>query len=190
ESRVCWFRLQLPVRFLGEFLASLSRRLAGLLSRYLPTDTRPQARAKLGITEISNFGDTCKQKFAATKNFLNFFFQRPTTRAQPRVVNGSMRCAARMNCAMTARPQRTNTTSSTRAPKPPRSNKVARAHEPANAAPNTSAPIRIAALITVMTLSQTIHRFSAMGASVTGSQCPRIWPPDQVHSASRTLDQF
>ncbi|MGC1843790.1 MAG: hypothetical protein WA730_15565, partial [Pseudolabrys sp.] len=48
-------------------LALLSRRLAGLLSGYLPTDTRPQARAKLGITEISNFGDTCKRKFVATK---------------------------------------------------------------------------------------------------------------------------
>ena len=44
---MCWFRLQLPVRFLGERLR-LSRRLAGLLSGYLPTDTRPQARAKLG----------------------------------------------------------------------------------------------------------------------------------------------
>src|SRR5262245_65983740 len=31
-----------------ERLARLSRRLAGLLSGYLPTDTRPQARAKLG----------------------------------------------------------------------------------------------------------------------------------------------
>jgi hypothetical protein len=36
-------------------LASLSRRLAGLLSGYLPTDTRPQARAKLGTTEITFF---------------------------------------------------------------------------------------------------------------------------------------
>src|SRR5262249_2719581 len=44
-----------------ESLALLSRRLAGLLSGYLPTDTRPQARAKLGTTEISNFGDTCKR---------------------------------------------------------------------------------------------------------------------------------
>src|SRR4029078_2869169 len=79
-----------------ERLALLSRRLAGLLSGYLPTDTRPQARAKLGITEISNFGDTCKQKFAATKNFLNFFFQRPTTRAHTRLVNRRVGSSARI----------------------------------------------------------------------------------------------
>jgi hypothetical protein len=41
-------------------LASLSRRLAGLLSRYLPIDTRPQARANLGKVEISNFCPRCK----------------------------------------------------------------------------------------------------------------------------------
>lgn len=57
-----------------------------------------------------------------------------------------------------AKPQITNTTSSTRAPAPPRSNKVAIAHEPANAAPNTSAPIRMAALTTVTTLSQLMRR--------------------------------
>src|SRR5215831_7059381 len=51
-----------------ERLALLSRRLAGLLSGYLPTDTRPQARAKLGITEISNFGDTCKRIVRSDKN--------------------------------------------------------------------------------------------------------------------------
>jgi hypothetical protein len=36
------------------------------------------------------------------------------------------------------------------------------AHEPANAAPNTSAPIRMAALMTVMTLSQLMRLPSAM----------------------------
>ena len=40
----------------------------------------------------------------------------------------------------------------------PRSNSVASAHEPAKAAPNTSAPIRMAALMTVTTLSQTMRR--------------------------------
>jgi hypothetical protein len=47
---VCWFRLQLPIRCLEEL--SLSRRLAGLLSGYLPIDTRPQARAKLGDRRV------------------------------------------------------------------------------------------------------------------------------------------
>jgi hypothetical protein len=47
-----------------------------------------------------------------------------------------------------------------------------RAHEPAKAAPNTSAPIRIAALITVMTLSQTIRRFWAMGPPLRGRNVP------------------
>jgi hypothetical protein len=37
-------------------------------------------------------------------------------------------------------------------------NKVAIAQAPAKAAPKTSAPIRMAALITVMTLSQTMRR--------------------------------
>jgi len=42
-------------------LASLSRRLAGLLSRYLPTDTRPQARANLGNVEITNFSRDARE---------------------------------------------------------------------------------------------------------------------------------
>src|SRR5215472_17353272 len=56
-----------------ERLAFLSRRLAGLLSGYLPTDTRPQARAKLGTTEISNFGDTCKRIVRSDKNLSLLF---------------------------------------------------------------------------------------------------------------------
>src|SRR5919108_5108121 len=39
-----------------------------------------------------------------------------------------------------------------------RPNRIASAQPPANAAPNTSAPIRIAAEMTVMTLGQTIRR--------------------------------
>src|SRR6185437_6169502 len=58
-----------------ESLASLSRRLAGLLSRYLPTDTRPQARAKLGTREISNFAESCKRISSLhQKSFLTFYF--------------------------------------------------------------------------------------------------------------------
>ncbi len=44
------------------------------------------------------------------------------------------------------------------APWSPRSNRIASAQPPAKAAPNTSAPIRIAAEITVTTLGQTIWR--------------------------------
>src|SRR3954464_1426944 len=40
----------------------------------------------------------------------------------------------------------------------PSPNRIASAQPPANAAPNTSAPIRMAALMTVMTLGQTIRR--------------------------------
>src|SRR5215510_11759080 len=169
-----------------ERLARLSRRLAGLLSGYLPTDTRPQARAKLGTTEITFFARCARELVRRVKNFLNFLFRRPTTRAHPRVVNGSMRCAARMNCTMTARPQSTNTTSSTRAPKLPRSNNVAMAHEPANAAPNTSAPIRMAALTTVVTLSQLMRRSWAMRSSFCEAQCRRNLLTDQVHRTSAT----
>ena len=47
-----------------------------------------------------------------------------------------------------------------------RPNRIANAQPPANAAPNTSAPIRIAALMTVMTLGQTIRR-AAMGKAAS-----------------------
>src|SRR3954454_19377394 len=40
----------------------------------------------------------------------------------------------------------------------PSPNRIASAQPPANAAPNTSAPIRMAALMTGMTLGQTIRR--------------------------------
>src|SRR3954464_3008595 len=40
----------------------------------------------------------------------------------------------------------------------PSPNRIASAQPPANAAPNTSAPIRMAALMTVMTLGQTSRR--------------------------------
>src|ERR1035437_1820404 len=54
SDRRC-FKPRPPLRAEFGGVASLSRRLAGLLSRYLPTDTRPQARANLGTVEITNF---------------------------------------------------------------------------------------------------------------------------------------
>src|SRR5690242_3219072 len=59
-----------------ESLALLSRRLAGLLSGYLPTDTRPQARAKLGNIRNNIFFALCKRISSPHENFLNFFFRR------------------------------------------------------------------------------------------------------------------
>jgi hypothetical protein len=46
------------------------RRLSGLLSGYLPTDTRPQARAKLGKSPNKLFDWGVKRFFAAYTNFL------------------------------------------------------------------------------------------------------------------------
>src|SRR4029077_18320322 len=59
------------------------------------------------------------------------------------------------------------------APVSPRSNRIASAQPPAKAAPNTSAPIRIAAEITVMTLLQTIWRRAEVG-SMLMARCPMV----------------
>jgi hypothetical protein len=45
-------------------------RLSGLLSGYLPTDTRPQARAKLGKTAIKWFDSASQHFFWVGANFL------------------------------------------------------------------------------------------------------------------------
>jgi hypothetical protein len=45
-------------------------RLSGLLSGYLPTDTRPQARAKLGKNANSGFDSASQDFFCAAGNFL------------------------------------------------------------------------------------------------------------------------
>jgi hypothetical protein len=45
-------------------------RLSGLLSGYLPTDTRPQARAKLGKSANSGFESGSQDFFCAADNFL------------------------------------------------------------------------------------------------------------------------
>ena len=176
------FRLRLPVRFLGEVGSSLQA--AGRPLVRLPTDRHTAT----GTCEIGHYRNNifarCAREFSTSREKLSTF-SRSTTRAHPRVVNGSMRCAARMNCTRTARPQSTNTTSSTRAPKLPRSNNVAMAHEPANAAPNTSAPIRTAALTTVVTLSQLMRRLWPWSSSCE-AQCRRNPLIDQVHRAGAT----
>src|SRR5476651_1755807 len=83
------------------------------------------------------------------------FVAKPT---YARRVNGSTRCAARMNAAMMKTPIAKNTACRMCAPVSSRPNRIASAQPPANAAPNTSAPIRIAALMTVTTLGQMIWR--------------------------------
>jgi hypothetical protein len=45
-------------------------RLSGLLSGYLPTDTRPQARAKLGKNANKGFESASQDFFCAASNFL------------------------------------------------------------------------------------------------------------------------
>jgi hypothetical protein len=45
-------------------------RLSGLLSGYLPTDTRPQARAKLGKRGNMLFDSASQQNFQLRDNFL------------------------------------------------------------------------------------------------------------------------
>ena len=45
-------------------------RLSGLLSGYLPTDTRPQARAKLGKSAHKWFEPAAQQFFCAADKFL------------------------------------------------------------------------------------------------------------------------
>src|SRR5882672_4200460 len=76
----------------------------------------------------------------------------------PRRVNGSTRWAARMKATMMTTPIANSTACRICAPVSSRPNRIASAQPPAKAAPNTSAPIRIAALMTVTTLLQTIWR--------------------------------
>ena len=64
------FRLRLPVAMLRKETCFFLRRLSGLLSGYLPTDTRPQARAKLGKSPNKIFELGVKRFFAACTNFL------------------------------------------------------------------------------------------------------------------------
>ena len=64
------FRLRLPVAMLRKETCFFLRRLSGLLSGYLPTDTRPQARAKLGKSPHKLFDHGVKRFLAARTNFL------------------------------------------------------------------------------------------------------------------------
>src|SRR5204862_8039084 len=92
--------------------------------------------------------------------FLTDVARREVARASDvsQVRKGSILRAERMNCHMMATPQRRKRPSSTRAPVSPSPNRLASAQLPAKAARNTSAPIRIAALTTVIVFSQLIRR--------------------------------
>src|SRR3569833_1344650 len=69
-----------------------------------------------------------------------------------------MRGALRMKPIITSTPSPNSTACRMCVPVSPRPNRIASAQPPANAAPNTSAPIRIAAEITVMTVVHAIWR--------------------------------
>ena len=108
---MCWFRLQLPVRFLEEAFGFL-RRLAGLLSGYLPTDTRPQARAKLGtqrntriVLRVNTFGSSSYRPLPIVwgASPLGFCLRVVAARDATAhlVVKGSMRRAKLINRAIT-----------------------------------------------------------------------------------------
>src|SRR3954454_19726927 len=75
----------------------------------------------------------------------------------------------------------------------PSPSRIASAQPPANAAPNTSAPIRMAALMTVMTLGQTIRRedeevaFMSSGVlGFEGPQSPRKGSREQGQMAQKS----
>ena len=73
------FRLRLPVAMLRKETCFFLRRLSGLLSGYLPTDTRPQARAKLGKSRNKLFERAVKRFFAEKVRFVLVTF---ATRAE------------------------------------------------------------------------------------------------------------
>ena len=89
--------------------------------------------------------------------------------------NGSMRRAERTNSTMTTMPQSTKSPSSRRAPIVPSPNRVAIAQLPANAAPNTSAPMRMAALTTVSTFFQRMRRGRCVVVVFKAPHFPRNW---------------
>ena len=166
------------------------RRLSGLLSGCPPIDTRPQARAKLGILEIMRFRSVTRNTFGCRGPQPDPCFTHPTCNARGRYRfraatqlrsapartarrSGrggrrppSRRCRARRRCLA---PPRT--------PSGPKSkNRAATAQPPAKAAPNTSALIRMAALNTVSTFCQLMRRSpivcGSFGHGVLGPECP------------------
>src|SRR5579871_5389784 len=95
---------------------SRSGRLSGLLSGCPPTDTRPQARAKLGNFEISDFKNSRKlfappEPLQTQKNFRSRSdaFECRLTAHHLAVVNGSTRIPLRTNATITATPIRKKT---------------------------------------------------------------------------------
>jgi hypothetical protein len=63
--------------------SSIPWRLSGLLSGYLPTDTRPQARAKLGKLEIRLLISLRNNFFRLGTNFPDVCLQIRSRRAPP-----------------------------------------------------------------------------------------------------------
>ena len=85
-------------------LRSRSGRLSGLLSGCPPTDTRPQARAKLGDRAISPYCDPCKSYLREQVKF----FRRRVARARAQRVRRTDRSRARRRgAAASARRART-----------------------------------------------------------------------------------
>jgi hypothetical protein len=70
------FRLRLPILVVRKRVRVL-RRLSGLLSGCPPIDTRPQARAKLGEREISEFVPGCKSFATPVDDYRKIFFTKP-----------------------------------------------------------------------------------------------------------------
>src|SRR3984893_697257 len=79
-----------------------------------------------------------------------------------------------MNAAITRTPSANSRAWGICAPVSSRPSRIASAQPPANAAPNTSAPIRIAALMTVTTLGQTIWRGADGGGCELIGQDPFV----------------
>src|SRR3954451_16140995 len=100
-----------------------------------------------------------------------------------------MRCAARINAAMIRTPSPNSTACKMWVPVSPSPNKIASAQPPAKAAPNTSAPIRMAALMTVMTLGQTIWREDEEGAFM-GLRGPCLRGPQSLRKGGQEQGQM
>src|SRR5262249_6451776 len=98
------------------------------------------------IVQISDLDARCKLFGLNESLAREICHKRGDAPRSQRCVNGSTRRALRMKAAMTTRPSAKKSARSTKLPVGPRSNRLAIAQPPAKAAPNTSAPIRIAAL--------------------------------------------
>src|SRR5215471_12522330 len=99
-----------------------------------------------------------------------------------------------MKAVITSTPSANSAACTMCAPRSPSPSRIASAQPPANAAPNTSAPIRMAALMTVMTLGQTIWREEEAGAfmgldpwSLRGAISPKRSPGARPNGAKKPI---